>query len=97
MDIKLHYTESGKGFPLVLLHGNGESGEYFHFQKEYFCRYFRVIVPDTRGHGGSPRGNIDFFQSRDCNLDICIKFSWFVFSLPRYNLYIICFFKRDFF
>lgn len=34
MDIKLHYTESGKGFPLVLLHGNGESGEYFHFQKE---------------------------------------------------------------
>lgn len=60
MDIKLHYTESGKGFPLVLLHGNGESGEYFHFQKEYFCRYFRVIVPDTRGHGGSPRGNAPF-------------------------------------
>lgn len=60
MDIKLHYTESGTGFPLVLLHGNGESGEYFHFQKEYFCRYFRVIVPDTRGHGGSPRGNAPF-------------------------------------
>lgn len=60
MDIKLHYTESGTGFPLVLLHGNGESGEYFHFQKEYFCRYFRVIVPDTRGHGGSLRGNAPF-------------------------------------
>lgn len=60
MDIKLHYTEDGAGFPLVLLHGNGESGEYFHFQKEYFCRYFRVIVPDTRGHGGSPRGNAPF-------------------------------------
>lgn len=60
MDIKLHYTESGAGFPLILLHGNGESGEYFHFQKEYFCRYFRVIVPDTRGHGGSPRGNAPF-------------------------------------
>ena len=60
MDIKLHYTESGTGFPLILLHGNGESGEYFHFQKEYFCRYFRVIVPDTRGHGGSPRGNAPF-------------------------------------
>lgn len=60
MDIKLHYTEDGAGFPLILLHGNGESGEYFHFQKEYFCRYFRVIVPDTRGHGGSPRGNAPF-------------------------------------
>lgn len=60
MDIKLHYTEDGAGFPLVLLHGNGESGEYFHFQKEYFCRYFRVIVPDTRGHCGSPRGNAPF-------------------------------------
>lgn len=60
MDIKLHYTEDGAGFPLILLHGNGESGEYFHFQKEYFCRYFRVIVPDTRGQGGSPRGNAPF-------------------------------------
>lgn len=60
MDIKLHYTEDGAGFPLILLHGNGESGEYSHFQKEYFCRYFRVIVPDTRGHGGSPRGNAPF-------------------------------------
>lgn len=60
MDIKLHYTEDGTGFPLVLLHGNSESGEYFHFQKEYFCRYFRVIAPDTRGQGGSPRGNAPF-------------------------------------
>lgn len=60
MEIKLHYTEEGEGFPLVLLHGNGESEEYFCFQKEYFGRYFHVIALDTRGHGKSPRGNAPF-------------------------------------
>ena len=29
MDISLYYTEKGKGTPLVMLHGNGDSGEYF--------------------------------------------------------------------
>ena len=60
MDIQLHYTEAGTGFPLILLHGNGENGEYFHFQKEYFSRFFRVMAVDTRGHGKSPRGNAPF-------------------------------------
>ena len=26
MDISLHYRRRGEGFPLVLLHGNGEDG-----------------------------------------------------------------------
>ncbi len=59
-DIKLYYTEKGSGEPLILLHGNGESGEYFRAQIEYFSKFYRVIAPDTRGHGKSPRGSAPF-------------------------------------
>lgn len=60
MDIQLHYIERGSGKPLILLHGNGESGEYFTHQIEYFSKSRRVIAPDTRGHGQSPRGTAPF-------------------------------------
>lgn len=59
-DIALHFTEKGAGFPLVLLHGNGESGAYFQGQLEPFSRHARVLAVDTRGHGGSPRGAAPF-------------------------------------
>lgn len=60
MKIQLHYTESGSGFPLILLHGNGEDSTYFVHQIEDFKRSFRVIALDTRGHGKSPRGTAPF-------------------------------------
>lgn len=60
MDIELYYRESGTGEPLILLHGNGESGEYFINQIEHFQSRYRVIAVDTRGHGHSPRGEAPF-------------------------------------
>lgn len=60
MDIKISYTESGAGEPLILLHGNSESGEYFKNQIAEFSKYFRVICPDTRGHGKTERGRATF-------------------------------------
>lgn len=60
MDIKLNYVEAGAGFPLVLLHGNGEDHTYFQHQMEPFAARFRVIAADTRGHGGTPRGQAPF-------------------------------------
>ena len=60
MDIKHHYIELGTGFPLILLHGNGEDGSYFEHQMEPFARHFRVIAIDTRGHGQTPRGDAPF-------------------------------------
>ena len=51
MDVKLYYRESGKGFPLILLHGKGENSGYFEHQIDYFQNKYRVIAPDTRGHG----------------------------------------------
>ena len=60
MEIKHHYIEQGEGFPLILLHGNGEDGGYFVHQMEPFAKHFRVIALDTRGHGQTPRGNAPF-------------------------------------
>lgn len=55
-----HYVEKGSGFPLILLHGNGEDGSYFVHQMEPFAKHFRVIALDTRGHGQTPRGDAPF-------------------------------------
>jgi pimeloyl-ACP methyl ester carboxylesterase len=64
MDIQLHYTESGSGFPLILLHGNGEDSTYFEHQIPALSKHFRVIAVDTRGHGKSPRGAGEFSIAR---------------------------------
>ena len=60
MEIALNYIEAGEGFPLVLLHGNGEDYTYFKRQMEPFSQQYRVIALDTRGHGKSPRGTAPF-------------------------------------
>ena len=60
MDIELYHQEKGSGDALILLHGNGESSDYFKYQIDYFQRSYRVIALDTRGHGKSPRGNAPF-------------------------------------
>lgn len=58
--INPHYIEQGKGFPLILLHGNGEDGSYFLHQMAPFAQHFRVLAIDTRGHGKTPRGERPF-------------------------------------
>ena len=60
MDINHYYIEQGKGFPLILLHGNGEDNTYFAHQMAPFAQHFRVIAIDTRGHGKTPRGDAPF-------------------------------------
>ena len=60
MDIRHHFIEQGTGFPLILLHGNGEDVSYFERQTGPFSEHFRVIALDTRGHGQTPRGEAPF-------------------------------------
>ena len=60
MDIRHYYREQGAGFPLILLHGNGEDGSYFEHQMAPLAAHFRVIAVDTRGHGQTPRGDAPF-------------------------------------
>lgn len=64
MDIQLHYTKTGSGFPLLLLHGNGEDSTYFEHQIPAFSRRSTVYAIDTRGHGKSPMGSAPFTLSQ---------------------------------
>jgi len=60
MDIELYYREQGIGKTMILLHGNGENGDYFEHQMNYFAKKYHVISIDTRGHGKSKRGIMPF-------------------------------------
>lgn len=60
MDIRHFYIEKGQGEPIILLHGNGESSDYFTEQIGEFSKKYHVYAPDTRGHGKTPRGNAPF-------------------------------------
>lgn len=52
----LWVAQTGTGRPLVLLHGNGESHRVFDRMVPLLAPGRRLVAPDSRGHGGSPRG-----------------------------------------
>ncbi len=54
--IKMYYEIYGSGAPLVLIHGNSDSIAGLAAQIDYFSRYYKVIVADSRGHGKSGLG-----------------------------------------
>jgi len=56
--VELHHETCGKpdGPPIVLLHGLGSSSADWRFQLPALGATYRVIAPDLRGHGRSPRG-----------------------------------------
>ncbi|SEK88845.1 alpha/beta fold hydrolase [Carnobacterium iners] len=47
---------SGKGDPLLLLHGNEEDHTIFNNQIAYFSKFYQVFALDSRGHGRSDHG-----------------------------------------
>lgn len=52
--VPLHYVESGRGMPVVLLHGFPLSSAIWDAQRAALSAHYRVITPDLRGHGQSP-------------------------------------------
>ncbi|MBK7134100.1 MAG: alpha/beta hydrolase [Bacteroidales bacterium] len=52
-DRKINYNDSGKGIPIVLLHGYLESSEVWNGFGEKLASEFRVISIDLPGHGNS--------------------------------------------
>lgn len=52
-DASFHYEESGKGLPLVLLHGFPLDSRIWAKQREELGHMFHVITPDLRGFGKS--------------------------------------------
>lgn len=52
-NITLNYVKTGKGDPLILLHGNGEDLHIFDSLTEKLKHDFTVYAVDSRNHGGS--------------------------------------------
>lgn len=52
-NIDIYYEKSGKGRPLIMLHGNGESGKIFKKAASVLENDFTVYLPDSRDHGKS--------------------------------------------
>lgn len=51
--VRIHYTVSGSGMPLLLIHGYPLNGNLFVHQREALSREFKVITPDLPGFGKS--------------------------------------------
>lgn len=60
--LNMYYEEYGSGAPLVLLHGGLAIGSTFAPQIAIFSEQFRVIAPDSRGHGrtDNPSGELSY-------------------------------------
>jgi 3-oxoadipate enol-lactonase len=54
-DINLYYELSGKGNPLLLIHGLGSSTREWEPQVLEFSKAYQVIAIDLRGHGKSDK------------------------------------------
>ena len=52
---KIYYEEQGTGRPLLMVHGWGFSGRFFHHNVEALAQHARVITIDLRGHGNSDK------------------------------------------
>jgi pimeloyl-ACP methyl ester carboxylesterase len=58
----LYYVEYGAGYPLVLVHGGLGSSAMWQPLLPHLVEDFRVITPDSRGHGRStnPAGQLSY-------------------------------------
>lgn len=54
-DAEIYHECLGAGFPLLLIHGLGSSGDDWAFQRDEFARHHHLILPDLRGSGRSAK------------------------------------------
>ena len=58
--VKLYYTRTGHGSPVVLLHGGLANSDYWGNQVKALAAKHTVITLDSRGHGRSSRNEKPF-------------------------------------
>ena len=67
--LDVYYREQGEGPPLVLIHGGLATGEVMWSREVVaeLAREYRVLVPDSRGHGQTPNpaGTLSYGQMAD--------------------------------
>ncbi|HVH15995.1 MAG TPA: alpha/beta hydrolase [Candidatus Angelobacter sp.] len=61
-DLTIYYETFGAGEPLVLLHGGTATRRMWEKFVPTFSKHFKVIAPDSRGHGktNNPSGEFSF-------------------------------------
>lgn len=66
-DLEVHYLEAGSGRPLILLHGGMATCEAWGEALPRMADRYRVIAPDTRGHGrtSNPARTMSYAQFAD--------------------------------
>ena len=60
--LHIYYEEHGQGKPLLLIHGGILTGASWQPYVAAFAKHYRVITPDSRGHGrtANPTGSMSF-------------------------------------
>ena len=61
-DIRVFYTDDGAGDVIVFLHGFTLDHRMWEYQVPFFSETFRVICPDTRGHGKSDAPKTGYYR-----------------------------------
>lgn len=62
--INMHYETSGRGDPLLIIHGAWEDTGVWLQQSQRLSEHFFVIRCDLRGHGETDTGNLSEFSTR---------------------------------
>jgi pimeloyl-ACP methyl ester carboxylesterase len=65
--LELYYEEAGAGAPLLMLHGGTATGRSWYPYLPALQPHFRVILPDSRGHGrtNNPAGVLSYRRMAD--------------------------------
>jgi pimeloyl-ACP methyl ester carboxylesterase len=60
--VDIYYEEHGQGKPLLLIHGGTLTAESWQSYLAAFAEHYRVITPDSRGHGhtANPLGQMSY-------------------------------------
>jgi 3-oxoadipate enol-lactonase len=70
--IDLYYEVTGKGQPLLFIHGLGDSTQTWEKQVSFFSKSYEVVTFDVRGHGQSDKTagpySIDLFAGDTASL-----------------------------
>jgi esterase len=67
--MKLAFTKTGSGSPLVILHGLYGSGVNWFSVATELSMYFSVYLPDQRNHGNSPHSDVQNYDLMTADLE----------------------------
>jgi len=66
--VRMHYMEQGAGFPVVMIHGVGQSLYTWHNNIDAISECFHVYAPDLLGYGYSDKPDMEYTVSDHANM-----------------------------